>query len=90
MSTWNGKRFSVYTSDEKSALGLIKELGEQTNYNTDEVERLTKKKNKKVSHDEMHNDYKIDNQGNFTGSWFGFEHQYYPAYVFPSFLNYCY
>lgn len=44
MSKWNGKRFSVYTSDEKSALGLIKELGEQTNYNTDTLEEKTDKK----------------------------------------------
>ena len=48
MSKWNRKRFSVYTSDEKSALGLINQLGEQTNYNTDEVERLTISDNKKV------------------------------------------
>ena len=48
MSTWNGKRFSVYTSDEKSALGLIKELGEQTNYNTDELEQVKISDNKKV------------------------------------------
>lgn len=71
MSKWNGKRFSVYTSDEKSALGLINQLGEQTNYNTDEVERLTISDNKKVSHDEMHNTYKIDENANFTGSWHG-------------------
>lgn len=71
MSKWNGKRFSVYTSDEKSALGLIKELGEQTNYNTDEVERLTISDNKKVSHDEMQDTYKIDKDANFTGSWHG-------------------
>ena len=44
MSKWNGKRFSVYTSDEKSALGLIKELGEQTNFNTEETERLQAEK----------------------------------------------
>lgn len=71
MSTWNGKRFSVYTSDEKSALGLIKELGEQTNYNTDELEKLKISDNKKVSHQEMQDTYKIDKNANFTGSWFG-------------------
>lgn len=71
MSKWNGKRFSVYTSDEKSALGLINQLGEQTNYNTDEVERLTESDNKKVSHDEMKEKYKLDENANFTGSWFG-------------------
>lgn len=35
MSTWNGNRFSVYKSDEKQVLGLLEELGNQTNYNTD-------------------------------------------------------
>lgn len=71
MSKWNRKRFSVYTSDEKSALGLINQLGEQTNYNTDEVERLTISDNKKVSHQEMKEQYKIDEKANFTGSWWG-------------------
>lgn len=35
MSTWNRNRFSVYTSDEKDVLGLIEELGTQTNENSD-------------------------------------------------------
>ena len=47
MSTWNGKRFSVYESEEKVVLGLIKNLGEQTNYNTDEVEKVKESNNKK-------------------------------------------
>lgn len=71
MSKWNGKRFSVYTSEEKSVLGLIKELGEQTNYNTDELEQVKISDNKKVSHDEMKNKYKIDENADFTGSWYG-------------------
>lgn len=71
MSTWNKKNFSIYTSDEKSALGLIKELGEQTNYNTEEIERVKESDNKKVSHDEMNNIYKIDKNADFTGSWYG-------------------
>ena len=71
MSTWNGKRFSVYTSDEKSALGIIKELGGQTNYNTDELEKVKISDSKKVSHQEMQDTYKIDKDANFTGSWFG-------------------
>lgn len=41
--TWNGERFSIYTSEEKQVLGLIKELGEQTNYNTDNLENKTDK-----------------------------------------------
>lgn len=71
MSKWNGKRFSVYTSDEKSALGLIKELGEQTNYNTDELEQVKISDSKKVSHQEMQDIYKIDKEANFTGAWHG-------------------
>lgn len=71
MSSWNGNRFSVYTSEEKSVLGLIKEMGDQTNYNSDEIVRLTNSDNKKVSHQEMEEIYKINKQANFTGSWFG-------------------
>ena len=41
MSTWNKKNFSIYTSDERSALGLIEELGNQTNYNTEELKNKT-------------------------------------------------
>ena len=33
MSNWNRNRFSVYTSEEKSALGLLEELGKQTEEN---------------------------------------------------------
>lgn len=71
MNKWNGKRFSVYTSEEKSALGLIKELGEQTNYNTDELEQVKISDSKKVSHQEMQETYKLDKDANFTGSWHG-------------------
>lgn len=35
MSKWNKTRFSTYTSDEKSVLGLLEELGTQVNHNTD-------------------------------------------------------
>ena len=68
---YNKKRFSIYDSEEKTALGLINQLAEQTNYNTDEVERLTESDNKKVSHQEMKVKYLLDEEGNFTGSWFG-------------------
>lgn len=73
MNKWNGKRFSIYDNEEKQMLGLVKKLGDQTNYNTDEVERLTISDNKKVSHQEMQDTYKIDKQSNFTGSWWGIE-----------------
>lgn len=71
MSTWNKKNFSIYTSDERSALGLIEELGNQTNYNTEELEKVIESDNKKVSYEEMNNKYKIDESANFTGSWHG-------------------
>lgn len=71
MSTWNKKNFSIYTSDERTALGLIEELGNQTNYNTEELEKVKESDNKKVSHDEMNNIYKIDKNADFTGSWHG-------------------
>lgn len=71
MSTWNGRNFSIYTSDERSALGLIEELGNQTNYNTEEIEKVKESDNKKVSHDEMNSIYKIDKNADFTGSWHG-------------------
>lgn len=71
MSTWNKKNFSIYTSDERSALGLIEELGNQTNYNTEELEKVKESDNKKVSHDEMSSIYKIDKNADFTGSWHG-------------------
>ena len=71
MSTWNKKNFSIYTSDERSALGLIEELGNQTNYNTEELEKVKESDNKKVSHDEMNRIYKIDKNADFTGSWHG-------------------
>lgn len=59
MSRWNKKPFSIYESQERSMLGLMKELGDQTNFNTEENERLQKEK--------------LDLDGNFVGSWFGIE-----------------
>lgn len=32
---WNGNKFSIYDSEEKTILKLLKSLGEQTNHNTD-------------------------------------------------------
>lgn len=68
MSSWNGNRFSVYTSEEKTTLGLIKEVGEIANFNNEKIKEID---NKKVSVDDMENIYKIDKNGNFVGSWFG-------------------
>lgn len=75
MSNWNGKRFSVYESEEKSVLKMLKHLGDQTNYNTDEIEVFKNNDNKKMTKEEYYDDIerirKIDSTGNFTGSWFG-------------------
>lgn len=57
MNKWNGKRFSVYESEEKTVLGALKDLGEQTNYNTDKVEKL--------------GETKTDLTGDHKGTWQG-------------------
>ena len=41
MSKWNGKRFSIYTSDEENVLNMVEELGKQTNHNTDTLDSKT-------------------------------------------------
>lgn len=53
MSRWNGNRFSIYDSEEKSVLKLIKKLGEQVNYNTEELNNKT----------DLHGDHKGSWQG---------------------------
>lgn len=73
MNVWNGEKFSVYSSEEKSVLGLIKTLGTQTNHNTDELENVKNSNNQKVSFDDMEKIYKLFKDGNFIGSWHGIE-----------------
>ena len=41
MSKWNGNKFSVYESEEKTVLGLLDELGSQVNHNTDNLKNKT-------------------------------------------------
>lgn len=41
MSTWNGNRFSIYKNEEKTVLKLIKEMGDQLNYNTEKLAKKT-------------------------------------------------
>ena len=68
MSKWNGNKFSVYESDEKTALGLIKELGDHSNYNSEEIVRVEKENNNKIKNlDEK----KTDKFGDHQGSWQG-------------------
>ena len=38
---YNGNKFSVYTSEEKTVLGLLDELGSQVNHNTDTLDNKT-------------------------------------------------
>ena len=68
---YNGNKFSVYESEEKTVLGLLGELGSQVNHNTEDLEKVRESDNKKVSHDEMNTIYKIDKNADFTGSWHG-------------------
>ena len=68
---YNGNKFSVYESEEKTVLGLLGELGSQVNHNTEDLEKVKESDNKKVSHDEMNTIYKIDKNADFTGSWHG-------------------
>ena len=71
---YNKKRFSIFESEEKTALELMNELGQACNEvldRTDKVEILT---NKKVSFDDLENKYNLTTDGNvanYTGSWFG-------------------
>lgn len=51
--TWNKKPFSIYDSEEKTTLKLIKELGEQTNFNTQSLDQKT----------DLHGDHKGTWQG---------------------------
>ena len=41
MSKWNGNKFSVYESEEKTVLGLLDELGSYVNHNTDNLKNKT-------------------------------------------------
>ena len=50
---YNGNKFSVYASEEKTVLGLLDELGSQVNHNTDVLENKT----------DLHGDHKGSWQG---------------------------
>ena len=75
---YNNKRFSIFESEEKTALELMNELGQACNEvldRTDEVENLANdNKNKKVSYEDLHTKYQLTTNGttaNFNGSWQG-------------------
>ena len=71
---YNKKRFSIYESEEKTALGLMNELGQACNEVLDRTDIVEKENKKKVSYEELHNKYHLTTDGtsaNFTGSWHG-------------------
>lgn len=75
---YNKKRFSIFESEEKTALELMNELGQACNEvldRADQVEILANdNKNKKVSYDDLHTKYQLTTDGtnaNFNGSWQG-------------------
>lgn len=89
LDEWNKQPFSIYTSEEKGVLGLLKRLGIWVGKiiaKSDEIEAIAKdNQNKKVSFDDMKNKYKMDknfneNECNYTGSWYGIKR---PEYAEP-------
>lgn len=75
---YNKKRFSIFESEEKTALELMNKLGQACNEvldRTDEVEILANdNKNNKVSYNDLHTKYQLTTDGtnaNFNGSWQG-------------------
>ena len=73
---YNNKRFSIYESEEKTALGLMNELGQACNEVLDRTDIVEKENKKKVSYEELHNKYQLTTDGttaNFNGSWQGLD-----------------
>ena len=71
---YNNKRFSIYESEEKTALALMNELGQACNEVLDRTDKVEKENNKKVSYEELHTKYQLTTDGttaNFNGSWQG-------------------
>ena len=56
---YNKKRFSIYDSEEKTALELMNELGDVCNNVLDRTDKVEKDNNKKVSYEELHNNYQL-------------------------------
>ena len=75
---YNNRRFSIYDSEEKTALSLMNELGQACNEvlnRADEVEKQANdNKVNKVSYDDLQNNYQLTTDGanaNFDGTWQG-------------------
>ena len=60
MSKWNGKRFSIYTSDEETVLGVINELAQENNQVTKEIDVINEVLEEKT-----------DLYGDHKGAWQG-------------------
>ena len=60
MSKWNGKRFSIYTSDEETVLGVINELAQENNQVTKEIDVINEVLEEKT-----------DLYGDHKGTWQG-------------------
>lgn len=71
---YNKKRFSIFESEEKTALELMNELGQACNEVLDRTDKVEKDNNKKVCYEELHTKYQLTTDGdkaNFNGSWQG-------------------
>lgn len=75
---YNKKRFSIYDSEEKTALELMNELGDVCNNVLDRAEQVENlandNKNNKVSYNDLHTKYQLTIAGdtaNFNGTWQG-------------------
>lgn len=89
LDEWNKQPFSIYTSEERGVLGLLKRLGVWVGKVIQQLDILDKlsndNKNKKVSYDdmrEMYNFYKDLESGkqDYRGSWHGIPR---PEYAEP-------
>ena len=67
----NHNRFFGIDSEELSGLELIGKNIDKTNELVDSVNNIKNDDFKKVTHEEMNNKYKINDDADFTGSWFG-------------------
>lgn len=93
LDEWNKQPFSIYTSEERGVLGLLKRLGKWVGKlieKSDEVEQIAKdNQTKKVSHEQMKKMYKMEynnvtDNTDFTGSWFGIKS---PTFSEPGIAN---
>ena len=85
LDEWNKQPFSIYTSEERGVLGLLKRLGKWVGKIIEQLDVLVSTTNKKVSYDDMqdmYNFYKDLKTGkqDYRGTWFGISE---PVYSEP-------